>query len=181
MYAELDSPIELINFNVKKLIIKDYDFEKLNNQIKELRDIRRSSDVTDTKYQDSIFPDSEESMELKNFITEQVSAVSGKQMKCDSIWAIILGKNESTNYHSHKRPLMENLYDYLSISFYTNVPSNSAELLFFVTAFNTFEYFIKVKPEKGMLLIFNSSIPHMTSLHLDDEERIVVSANFSPK
>ncbi len=181
METEVCDPIELINLDVKKYMIKDFNFEIINNQIKEISNTRRSSDITDNRYQDSIFPETEQGNLLKSFITDKVSEVSGKIMKCDAIWAIVLSYGQSTMYHSHKRPNMKNLNDFLSITLYTNVPDNSAELIFIVTAFNTFEYQVKIKPEEGMLLIFNSAIPHMTSLHLNKEERIVISANFSPQ
>lgn len=181
MQVEVCDPVELINFDIKKYIVKDFNFEIINDQIKKISNTRRSLDTTDNRYQDSIFPDTKEGNFLKSFITDKVSEVSGKKMKCDTIWAIVLGKNQSTMYHSHKRPFMKNLNDFLSITLYTNVPENSAELIFIVTAFNTFEYYVKIKPEEGMLLVFNSCIPHMTSLHLNEEERIVISANFSPE
>jgi uncharacterized protein YozE (UPF0346 family) len=180
LYIDSEKSIELIKYDVHQVILKDFNFDKLNSQIKEISHLRRTQDITDNKYQDSIFPDTEEAFSLQSFITEKVSQYQKRKMKCDNIWAIVLEKNQSTSYHSHRRLNFDNPNNFVSIAFYTQVPEKSADLQFIVTAFNHLEYMVSVKPETGMLLMFNSLVPHMSTLHMGEEERIVIGANFSP-
>jgi len=173
--------VSLINFDVKKYTIENFDIEKINTQILSEDLNRRILDRTDVKYQDKLLPNTKEIEELKKFLTTIVSNQCNKKMKCDEIWTIVLEKNESVSYHSHKKHFVDNQNDFYSIALYTKVPENSADLIFFVTAFNAFDYCVKISPKEGMLLVFNSAIPHMSTAHISEEKRIVISANFSPE
>lgn len=133
-------------------------------------------------YEDQKFPyGSPECDKLIDVLTSEVSRILGKEMVMNEIWTLTLKNNESVAYHSHKSNKQLFPEEYYSIAYYVNAPHGSAEIQFQVTACNTIESSISVPPEEGDLLIFNSFIPHMTNRHNNVyEDRIVVSANFSP-
>jgi hypothetical protein len=176
---EIES-VPLISFDLKKIIVENYNFEIINDEILNNNLLRRSLEKKNSKYEDRLMLETEELDNIKNFLTKIVSDLANKKMKCDAIWTIVLEKNESVSYHSHKKNSSENPNDLYSIALYTKVPEDSADIVFFATAFNTFEYCIRVSPTQGMLLVFNSAVPHMSTAHMSDDKRIVISANFSP-
>lgn len=96
-----------------------------------------------------------------------------------SYWAIVHGKNESTNVHDHASS--EN-YDggaKVSAAFYIKVPANSGDLVF---QYNKNPYIIEqelVAAKEGKFVMFDSTIPHFVTKNLSDENRIVISMNFT--
>lgn len=95
------------------------------------------------------------------------------------LW-ILLERGQSVVGHTHKVNTQIHPLDYYSISYYVNAPLESAELIFLTQYCNTIENATSIKPQIGMLTLFNSFIYHMTNRHYSDEKRIVISANFRP-
>ena len=132
-------------------------------------------------YEDSLFPkDSVECTKLAAAIKDSVCSILGVDMTMESIWALILKKNESVCVHSHKSNTHMFPKDYFSIAYYVKTPPGSARLFFETSYCNTIESVFPIYPKDGTLLIFNSFIKHFTERHQVDEERVVVSANFCP-
>lgn len=123
-----------------------------------------------------------ESQKLINAISHEVNFALGKEMIMNEIWTLTLSNGQSVGYHSHKSNKHLHPTEYYSIAYYVNAPDGSADIQFQITACNTIESSISVPAQNGLLIIFNSFIPHMTNRHNNkNEDRIVVSANFSPK
>lgn len=67
----------------------------------------------------------------------------------------------------------------LSFVLYLDCTENSSEVLFFGPGHPTIEYEpIKFKPEKGLLIVFPSYLPH-TVLPNDDYKRFILSGNMT--
>jgi hypothetical protein len=101
-------------------------------------------------------------------------------MILEEIWTLTLQKGNSVAWHSHKSNTHLHPEEFFSIAYYPNAQEGSADLIFTTTACNTLEHSTIVEVSTGTLVVFNSFVTHMTSRHLLDEERVVVSANFSP-
>lgn len=133
-------------------------------------------------YEDMRYPfGQEESEKLITLLTDKVSSMVGKKMIMEAIWSLTLNQGQSVAMHSHKSNAHMHHEDYYSIAYYVSAPENSASLSFSITLCNTIERLVEVEPKPGMLVVFNSYIPHMTNRHLSQEPRIVISANFVPK
>lgn len=133
-------------------------------------------------YEDNLYPFGyPESMKLIDAITDAVSQITHNEMEMNSIWTITLERNQSVLSHTHKVNTQLYPEEYYSVSYYVSAPEDSADLMFVTTHCNTIERVTAVKPEPGMLMVFNSFIPHMTNRHYSNEKRVVVSANLSPK
>jgi hypothetical protein len=177
----------LINIDVFACPIKDVDNEKI---ISEINDYSEEIDKkfkdsylkthNHTHYEDRKYPKTKECEKLKLIISNKVDEVLNKKMKIESIWTLTLNKGQSVSYHSHKSNSHLHPIDYYSVAYYPSAPNGSANLLFHTTAFSQIDSISSIKPETGMLLIFNSFIPHMTDRHNSPIPRVVVSANFSP-
>jgi len=178
--------IPLIAINVIKTRLDDVDNAKLIDEIKNSNgciDVDYLEDKHHTYYEDSRYPfDMPESEKLILKLESVVSSVLGKEMELSEIWTLTLDEGQSVAAHSHKSNSHVHQEEYFSIAYYPNAPENSADLIFLATACNTLETSVTLPPKTGDLVIFNSYLMHMTNRHRNkNEQRIVVSANFSPK
>jgi len=161
--------------------ISNVDFNQINKDIEELRNSKITSDIKNSIYEDSNFPNTPACIDLKNKILEEVEKTIGQEMICERIWTIILSEGQSVNYHTHDSNTHMHPLDYWSISFYTKVPEGSSDFIFYLTFCNKIVHPVYIPTKIGKMMIFNSYIPHMTNRHNSKETRIVVSANFIPK
>jgi hypothetical protein len=153
------------------------EIEEFSGQVPDIKD----SHPAHTFYEDRYYPfEKPECAKLLKKITETVNAILGKEMVMDSVWTLTLERGQSVVGHTHKVNNQLFPLDYYSISYYVNAPSGSAELIFLTQYCNTVENATPIKPQTGMLTLFNSFIHHMTNRHYSDEKRIVISANFRP-
>jgi|LauGreDrversion4_2_1035121.scaffolds.fasta_scaffold10543_3 hypothetical protein len=187
--------INLYKLDIYKTYLKDIDNAKLIEEITQHSISSNLSNVpkngvanpknpnpTHTFYEDQLYPFGQpEAMKLLQEITKQVNFFANSDMVIDSVWSIALEQNESVLFHSHKVNTQLYPEEYYSVSYYVSAPEDSADLIFETTHCNTIERATSVKTETGMLLIFNSFIPHMTNRQYAKEKRIVVSANYSPR
>lgn len=187
--------INLFTLNVYKVFLQDIDNDLLLKEIGEYSNASnpsshpkngmaniKSETPTHTFYEDKFYPFGKpESEKLLVEITKAVNNFTGSDMLLDSAWTIALEKGESVLCHTHKVNTQLYPENYYSVSYYVTAPENSADLIFVTTHCNTIERATPIKIEKGMLLIFNSFIPHMTNRQYSEEKRVVVSANFNPK
>jgi hypothetical protein len=176
----------LLNIGIYKKKIKYIDNNKIYQEIKKYSKSLDSSfnlNKNHSYFEDQTYPfDGPESNKLMNCLANEVSLAVGQEMLLNEIWTLTLRNGESVGYHSHKSNNHLHPSEYYSIAYYVNVPIGSSDIQFNITACNTLESSVSVKAEDGLLIIFNSFIPHMTNRHNNvDQDRVVVSANFSPK
>lgn len=179
--------INLIDINVLVSRIDNIDNAKITDEIKNnSKEISKEyldnylGNHNHTYYEDRKYPNSEECEKLKSLICLRVNEILQKPMNIESIWTLTLEHGQSVSYHSHKSNIHLHPIEYYSIAYYPSVPKGSARLMFHTTAYGTLDAVTSIEPEEGMLLVFNSFIPHMTDRHMAQEPRIVISANFSP-
>jgi hypothetical protein len=176
--------LQLINLNAYVLDIADIDNHLISKIILSSNQKpdggKFMEDNHHTYFEDTVLPDAPEIYELCKKISSAVSGVLNREYSVESIWGLILNRGESVMMHSHKSNTHLHPSEFYSIAYYPHVPEGSAEIIFSLTHCNIMEQSISVKPKEGMLIIFNSYIPHMTSRHLAEEPRIVISANLSP-
>jgi len=132
------------------------------------------------QYEDLIVPRTPEISNLETCILKTMKQITGKSYCIDDIWAVELEKNQSVISHSHHSNLHAHPEEYYSIAYYPSVPQGSAELIFTSNWCNIMESTRSVTPKKGLLVIFNSYLKHMTARHKIDEPRWVISMNLSP-
>jgi hypothetical protein len=180
----MSKKINLISLDVHTCPISGIDNKLVQKEIEEfsgnIPDIK-DAHPAHTFYEDRYYPfEKPECAKLLTKITETVNSILGKEMIMDSVWTLTLERGQSVVGHTHK--VNNHFYplDYYSISYYVNAPTGSAELIFITPYCNTVENTTSIKPETGMLTLFNSFIYHMTNRHYSDEKRIVISANFKP-
>jgi len=187
--------INLYTLDIYKTYLNNIDNTKLLEEISEYGISSNSPSIskngianpknpnpTRTLYEDQLYPFGQpEAMKLLQEITKQVNFFTNSDMVIDSVWSIAIEQNESVLFHSHKVNTQLYPEEYYSVSYYVSAPENSADLIFETTHCNTIERATSVKTETGMLLIFNSFIPHMTNRQYSKEKRVVVSANYSPR
>jgi hypothetical protein len=177
--------INLISLDVYTSIIEGIDNKLVAKEIEEFSgDIPNIKDPhpAHTFYEDRYYPfEKPECAKLLTKITETVNTILGKEMVMDSVWTLTLERGQSVVGHTHKVNTQLYPEEYYSISYYVDAPVGSAELIFLTQHCNTVERANSIKPQTGMLTLFNSFIHHMTNRHYSDEKRIVISANFSPK
>jgi hypothetical protein len=180
----MNKKISLISLDVHTCSIEGIDNALVEKEIKEFSG--KIPDIKDphpahTFYEDRYYPfEKPECAKLLVKITETVNAILGREMVMDSAWTLTLERGQSVVGHTHKVNTQLYPLDYYSISYYVNAPAGSAELIFVTPYCNTVENTTTIKPETGMLTLFNSFIYHMTNRHYSDEKRIVISANFKP-
>jgi hypothetical protein len=176
----------LLNIGIYKKKLNYIDNNKIYEEIKKYSkslDESFNSNKNHSYFEDQTYPfDGPESNKLMNCLSAEVSSAIGREMLLNEIWTLTLKNGESVGYHSHKSSNHSNPAEHYSIAYYVNTPIGSSDIQFSVTACNTLESLVSVKAEDGLLVIFNSFIPHMTNRHKNvDENRVVISANFSPK
>jgi hypothetical protein len=178
--------ISLLSLNVYKTMLNEIDNNKLVKEIEEYDGSIKEEDIQNkyhTFYEDQRFPFGKSECEkLIDILTKSVEQISNKKMELKEIWTITLKDGQSVQMHTHKR--RNHLYpeEHFSVSYYPKAPEGSSDIIFITSACNTLESHYSIPTETGVLLIFNSYLPHMTNRHNNiNEERIVISANFSPK
>jgi hypothetical protein len=183
--SDRSKSLNLLSIDVFVSSVDSIDNQKLCTEISSFGGELDSTYVKNehhTYYEDKVYPfGQEEAEKLITALGREVDSVLGKEMEMTAIWTLTLGKGESVSYHSHKSNLHPVHEEHYSIAYYANAPEGSANLIFDVTACNTIERTTHIKPEPGMLVVFNSFIGHMTDRHNSDVPRVVISANFSPK
>jgi hypothetical protein len=132
------------------------------------------------QYEDVVVPVTPEIAKLEESILDCVFGLAGKKYKIDDMWAVELVKNQSVIAHSHYSNTHINPGEYYSVAYYPQVPEGSAELIFSTEWCGIMQGTVSVKPEVGLLVVFNSYITHMTARHKVEEPRVVLSMNLAP-
>lgn len=176
----------LLNIGIYKKKINYIDNCKLYEEIKNFSEKVDDSFIKNKNhsyFEDQRYPFGKiESEKLITALTNEVTNALGKEMLLNDIWTLTLKYGQSVGYHSHKSNSHLFPGEYYSIAYYANAPEGSADIQFNITLCNTIENLVSVPAEEGLLIIFNSFIPHLTTRHNNvSENRVVVSANFSPK
>ena len=129
---------------------------------------------------------------LKNELCNEYKSNTGMdiQLCCDanskihkdrneSYWAIVHGKGETTQLHSHENNKNYAAGPHISAAFWGKVPDNSGD---FVFQYNPNKYMVSettIKSVEGFFLMFDSTVKHRVTENLSDNHRIVVSMNFN--
>jgi hypothetical protein len=132
------------------------------------------------QYEDTVVPVTPEFTKLEKLIVQIVYEVTNRKYKIDEIWAIKLMPGQSVIAHSHYKNHHTYPGDYFSIAYYPYAPLDSADLIFSAHWCGYMHNTISVKPQDGLLIIFNSFITHMTARQMIESPRIVVSMNLGP-
>ena len=180
---------DILRIQVHTTILESIDNKKL---IKEIEETKNSipfgfidsfgADTNHTYFEDSTFPWSKpESSKLLAEIENGVSAICGSEMNVSEAWTLSLDFGQSVMAHSHRMNNHMNPSEFYSVAYYANAPENSAKLIFEIGHSNISESIYIIEPGNSMLVIFNSYMKHMTTRHLSEEKRIVVSANLIPR
>lgn len=175
----------LINLNIYSTLLSNIDNNFLSKNILENLN---TPDVpgfleshNHTYHEDTILNESEELNKLILEIEFFASGLFNRPYVLESIWGLVLNEGQSVMMHTHKSNRHLHPQEYYSIAYYPQVPEGSADLIFSLNYCNIIEEIKKIKPEEGLLVMFNSYIPHMTSDHKSDIPRVVISANIAPK
>ena len=131
-------------------------------------------DPRQTTYEDSPLPDTPQI----RAITDQVAAIMGQidgRMVPSPFWAHILEPGDATSYHTHSVGPYPGIG--LSWVYYASFEEGDGDLIF-ICQLNEERVFHGVKPAVGRLIIFPTSMPHMTERHAGKNIRVSVSGNF---
>jgi len=131
-------------------------------------------DPRQTNYEDSPLPDTPQ----VRAITDQVGAIMAQidaRMVPSPFWAHILEPGESTMYHTHSVGPYPGIG--LSWVYYASFAEGDGNLIF-ICQVNEERVFHGVKPAVGRLIIFPTSMPHMTERHAGKNKRVSVSGNY---
>ena len=90
-------------------------------------------------------------------------------------WAHILNPGESTMYHTHSVGNYPGVG--LSWVYYASFSEGSGNLIF-ICQLNDDRVFHGIRPAIGRLVIFPTSMPHMTERHAGKGVRVSVSGNY---
>ena len=181
------SQIDLIKQSIYTVLLHDIDHEKIAYEVEKFG-LPVGSDCEDYGYvsrgfvqhEDIICPVTTEFTKLESSVIEAVSRITGKDYEIDEMWAVNLVRNQSVIAHSHYKNSHIYPGEYYSIAYYPLAPSGSAELIFSASWCGHMHKTLAVKPEDGMMVVFNSFITHMTARQISENKRIVVSMNLSP-
>jgi hypothetical protein len=179
--------IPLINQNIFTSQLLDIDNEQIVSDIN-LYGFPVNADCEEygsvsrgfVQYEDTVVPVTPEFTKLEKLIVQIVDEVTNRKYKIDEIWAIKLMPGQSVIAHSHYKNHHTHPGDYFSIAYYPYAPLDSADLIFSAHWCGYMHNTISVKPQDGLLIIFNSFITHMTARQMIESPRIVVSMNLSP-
>jgi hypothetical protein len=179
--------IPLINQNIFTSQLLDIDNEQIVSDIN-LYGFPVNADCEEygsvsrgfVQYEDTVVPVTPEFTKLEKLIVQIVDEVTNRKYKIDEIWAIKLMPGQSVIAHSHYKNHHTHPGDYFSIAYYPYAPLDSADLIFSAHWCGYMHNTISVKPQDGLLIIFNSFITHMTARQMIESPRIVVSMNLGP-
>jgi len=129
---------------------------------------------------------------LKSKLCHEYKSLTGRKIElcCDSspkihkdrnesYWAIVHGRGETTQLHSHENIKNYAVGPHISAAFWVKVPDNSGD---FVFEYNPNKYMVSettIKSVEGFFLMFDSTVKHRVTENLSDDYRIVVSMNFN--
>jgi hypothetical protein len=179
--------IQLIAQRVHTVSLDDIDHEQVASDI-ELYAVNIQQESPEygwisrgfVQHEDLVMPVTPEITKLENAVLDTIKQLTGREYKIDDTWSVRLVKNQSVIAHSHHSNLHLQPDEYYSIAYYPQVPEGSAELIFSADWCGIRQAIVSVVPKRGLLVIFNSYITHMTARQQVDETRIVVSMNLSP-
>lgn len=158
---------------------QDLDNEAISDAVIAMESERRSTEVGDTKAEDSLLPyDNPHVAGLLSRIDAFVRTLNPYFEPfgdCES-WGHILNPGQNTDYHTHIRPGWP---DGLSWVYYPQYPENSGSLIFAMDAVAR-RTMVEVVPAVGNLVIFPSYAPHYTRRNMSDEKRVSISGNYFP-
>ncbi len=118
--------------------------------------------------------------ELNIFSNKQSICISDHGISINKCWFNIYNKTDSLDAHNHPNSIFSGVY-------FINAPVGSAPLVLVsdvvdkmiavsIAEHNAFNGRSKViKPEPGLLVLFNSNLMHNTGAHMLSEERISIS------
>lgn len=132
------------------------------------------------QYEDMIIPVTPEITKLENAVTDVLKQLTKRDYEIYETWAIRLLQGQSVIAHSHYSNLHVHPEEYYSVAYYPQVPDGSAELIFSANWCGVRQTSVPVPPQKGLLLVFNSYITHMTARQRPKDPRLVVSMNLGP-
>lgn len=132
------------------------------------------------QHEDLVMPVTPEIAKLEAAVLETMKQLTSRDYKIHDMWSVRLVKNQSVIAHSHYSNLHIHPEEYYSIAYYPQVPEGSAELIFSANWCGVRQTTVPVVPQKGMLVMFNSYITHMTARQQVDSTRLVVSMNLGP-
>ena len=127
------------------------------------------------------YPKSEECEKLKSSIEDMANSILPVQSEIVDIWAVATSRGESVSYHSHASNTHMQPEEYWSGIIYTAADEDSAEIVLHSFGYNRIESMMKIKPEVGKVVFFNSFVPHHTTKHESLDIRVGVSFNLKPK
>jgi hypothetical protein len=96
----------------------------------------------------------------------------------EAAWAVVHGKGETTNLHSHESPESYLTGAHVSAAFWVKIPPNSGD---FVFQYRPNPYIVHqetVVPKENHFAMFDSTMLHFVTKNLSDDLRIVISMNF---
>lgn len=132
------------------------------------------------QYEDLVIPITPELIKLENAVIDAMKHLTGQEYEVYESWAMRLEKGQSVMAHSHYSNLHFHPQEFYSVAYYPQVPEGSTELIFTANWCGVRNVTVPVLPEKGLLVIFNSYITHMTARQRPEEPRVVVSMNLGP-
>jgi hypothetical protein len=132
------------------------------------------------QYEDIVVPITPETKMLEDFILGLVGELTGKKYKINDIWAVNLLQNQSVIAHSHHSNSHIHPNEYYSVCYYPEAGEDSAELIFTSNWCEHMSSTTAIKPETGMLVLFNSYLTHMTARQKSSSPRLVLSMNLAP-
>lgn len=132
------------------------------------------------QYEDIVVPITPEITKLENIILGVLGELTGKKYKINEMWAVNLLQNQSVIAHSHHSNFHIHPDEYYSVCYYPEVNEDSAELIFTSNWCGHMSSTTSIRPETGMLVIFNSYLTHMTARQKSSSPRLVLSMNLAP-
>jgi hypothetical protein len=166
---------EIDNSKLKANILNSYNSQKF-----------MSEESSDIRYEDIRLEILPEVKKLTKLLIDKFSEAYGLKIKLvptedinQVIWAVIHGKNESTNWHGH-----ESSHNYengakISAVYYVDVPENSGDIIFKINEnpYTTKQYL--EKSETSKFILFDSTIQHCVTKNLSENKRFIISMNFT--
>lgn len=98
-----------------------------------------------------------------------------------SFWAVVHGKHQTTNVHTHESALNYESGAHVSVAYYVQVPEDSGNLIF---RYNINPYVLRqteIQAEPNKFVMFDSTLAHFVTKNNSDDNRIVISMNFKFK